>query len=75
MNTRKGSEIMDEIHRLERMGFGIGSRIHRLLEENLEGKILVDEAELREIMSKVKPQRDVNEYNVYHFCKLLLGES
>ena len=33
------------------------------------------EAEIRDIMEKVKPQRDLNEYNVYHFCKLLLGES
>ncbi len=37
--------------------------------------VLYLEGEIREIMEKVKPMRDVNEYNVYHFCKVLWGET
>lgn len=33
------------------------------------------EAYLRKVKEDCKPQRDINEYNVYHFCQVLLGES
>ena len=85
MKTVKGSELLEKFTRFAIIN-GITGIFEFVKANNgalvcfeelwiaLEGKILVDEAELREIMSKVKPQRDINEYNVYHFCKVLLGE-
>ncbi len=54
MKTQTGLEIIKQINLWEQMGYGIGSQIHHYLEKELDGKILVDEAELREELKSLR---------------------
>jgi len=56
-----GEEIMNEIHDLELKGYGIGSRIHKLLEEKINGKFIIDQEFVArlESLKKIKDTRSI----------------